>query len=208
WAQADAIKWLGIWNAKTSEYVADFNPNFSMRLGSGPWAIKVDSLGRVWTGGDIQTVRTTQGQKFSGGFARFQRNDSTAPAAPNNFRVDSETASTVSLRWSPVADVSGVSYQILLGDRPIATAPGGATPRATVPRVTAGRYFVRAIDNKGNVGPSTSVLVLGGPPVNQAPTASFTSDVSGRAVTLDGSTSTDDNGVRSHVWDLGDGTTL
>ncbi|WP_110239593.1 fibrinogen-like YCDxxxxGGGW domain-containing protein [Nocardioides gilvus] len=207
WAQADAIKWMGIWNAKTSEYVADFNPNFSMRLGSGPWAIKVDSLGRVWTGGDIQTVRTTQGQKFSGGFARFQRSDSTAPAAPTNFRVESESASTVTLRWNSVADASGVSYEILLGDRPIATAPGGASPSATVPRVTAGRYFVRAIDNKGNVGPSTSVLILGGPPVNQAPTASFTTDVSGRTVTLDGSTSTDDGGVRSHVWDLGDGNT-
>ncbi len=206
WTQADTIKWLGVWDPASGDYQPDFVPNFSMRLGSGPWAIKVDSLGRVWTGGDIQTVRTGQGQRFSGGFARFQRTDSTAPGTPANFRVASETADTVTLRWAATPDPSGVTYQLLQDDRPVATLPGGTTS-ITVPRVTGERYFVRATDNRGNVGASTPVLVLGGPPVNQAPAASFTVAVDDRTVKLDGTSSTDDGGIVSWAWDLGDGTT-
>ena len=46
------------------------------------------------------------------------------------------------------------------------------------------------------------------PPVNQPPVARFTSQVSGREVTLDASSSSDDSGVTGHAWSLGDGTTL
>lgn len=206
WTQADAIKWLGVWDAATGAYVPDFVPNLSMRLGSGPWAIEVDSLGRVWAGGDIETVRTSAGQKFSGGFARFQRTDSTAPAAPASFRVVSETSDSVTFRWDAAPDPSGVTYQVLLDDRPVATTSSGVLT-ATVPRTTSGRYFVRATDARGNVGATSPVLVLGAPPVNQAPAASFTARMTDRTVTLDGTSSTDDVGVVSHTWDLGDGTT-
>lgn len=207
WTQADSIKWLGVWDAATGAYVPDFTPNLSMRKGSGPWAVTVDSLGRVWAGGDIETVRTGQGQKFSGGFARFARTDSTAPGAPASFRVTAQTADSVTLSWGATPDPSGVTYQLLLDDRPVAVTAGGTTT-VTVPRVTGGRYFVRATDNRGNVGASTSVLTLGGPPVNEAPTASFTAAVTDRTVSLDARSSTDDVGLVSWTWSMGDGTTL
>ena len=206
WTEADTIKWFGVWDAATGAYVPDFTPNLEMRMGSGPWALNVDSLGRVWAGGDLVSARTGSGQKFAGGFARFQRTDSTAPGAPANFRVASQSADEVTYAWNPTPDPSGVTYQLLLDDRPVAIAPGGTTS-ITVPRVTGGRYFVRATDNKGNVGASSSVLVLGGPPVNQAPTASFTAQVTDRTVALDATTSTDDGGLVSYTWTLGDGST-
>ncbi|MBE7323976.1 PKD domain-containing protein [Nocardioides sp. Y6] len=206
WHQADTIKWLGVWDPATGEYLPEFVPNLSMRLGSGPWALEVDSTGTLWAGGDILTARTGKGQVFAGGFARFQRTDSTAPGAPGNFRVDQETASTVTLRWQPTPDPSGVTYQLLRDDRPVATLPGGTTT-VTVPRVDGERYFVRATDNRGNVGPSTPVLTIGGPPVNQPPVAAFSATVADRTVTLDGTGSSDDRGITSWSWDLGDGTT-
>lgn len=45
------------------------------------------------------------------------------------------------------------------------------------------------------------------PPVNAAPVARFTAEVSGRTVRLDATSSSDDSRVTGHTWDLGDGTT-
>lgn len=207
WDRADAIKWMGVWDAATGQYVPDFTPNLAMRLGSGPWAIKKDSLGRVWAGGDIVDVKTPQGQKFSGGFARFQRNDSTAPGAPVNFRVTAQTASSVTLAWNAVSDPSGVDYVIMRDDRPIAKVAGPATA-VTLPHSGTQRYFVRAVDRNGNVGASTQVLsVTPQGAANQAPNAVVKQTVANLGVALDGSSSTDDKGVTSYTWTLGDGST-
>lgn len=74
-------------------------------------------------------------------------------------------------------------------------------------------YRILASDPFGNtVGSGTvSVNVPVGsnePPANAAPSASFTQDINGLAVTVDGSDSNDSDGtVESYVWDFGDGAT-
>ena len=204
WDSVDSIMWLGLWDARTGEVVPDFAPVMSMRESAGPWAIERDSRGNIWVGGDVTTARTTQGNRFSGGFARFARTDSTPPATPGGFTVRSQGASDVTLAWSPVGD--SVAYQLLRGDRTIATVSGGQTT-LTVPHGGTERYFVRAVDRAGNIGASTPVLAVGPPAANQPPTAAFTTRVSDRTVTVDGSGSTDDRGVVSYLWNFGDGTT-
>lgn len=204
WKQADTIKWLGVWNARSGEYVPTFTPNFAMRLGSGPWAIKSDSERTVWVGGDIETVRTTQGQKFSGGFARFRRSDSTPPPAPSNFVLQSQTSTRATFKWASVNDpAGGVTYQLLRGDRPVASVTGSTS--LTVPHTGSHRYFVRAVDRAGNVGPSTPVLTVAAAAPNQAPEALFEADVTDRTVALDGAGSRDDSGVTAWQWSFGDG---
>ncbi|MGW4426490.1 collagenase, partial [Streptosporangium sp. NPDC004631] len=89
----------------------------------------------------------------------------------------------------------------------------GTTSTATNPSKTytaSGTYTVRltVTDNKGATGTvSKSVTVSTGGGTNQAPTAAFTSSVSGATVTFtDGSTDSDGT-IASRAWDFGDGTT-
>ncbi|QCX26649.1 PKD domain-containing protein [Nocardioides jishulii] len=206
WNRADNVKWLGVWDASTGDYVPDFSPTLNMRAGSGIWAVEVDSTGKVWAGGDVTSVGTPNGVRWSGGFARFPRSDSTAPGAPGNLRRTASTASTVTLGWN-AAPGGPARYQVLRDDRVVAVTNGTQTS-LVVPRGDSGRFFVRAVDAAGNVGASTSVLNLDDLPVNQAPSATFTSGVEGLTVSLDAAGSTDPDGsIVSYEWDFGDGST-
>jgi hypothetical protein len=161
WTEADSIGWFGGWDAATGKRVPDFVPTMKMRLGSGIWALKVDSLGNMWAGGDIATVTTkSKAGKWSGGFARFDPSDATAPGVPANLHETSSDGTNVSLAWNKATDTGGsggVRYEILRDDRPIASTTGNTTS-ITVPMGGNNRFFVRAIDKAGNVSASTPVL--------------------------------------------------
>ncbi|MGL5808323.1 MAG: fibrinogen-like YCDxxxxGGGW domain-containing protein [Nocardioides sp.] len=160
WTQADAVGWFNVFDAATGAVLPSFVPTFRMRLDSGIWAIKADSNGTVWAGGDVVTVRTpAQQARWSGGFARFPLVDTTAPATPGNFAVTGQTSTTVTLSWSTVTDVGGgVRYQVIRDDRPIASTTSNVGS-LTVPKGGSGRYYVRATDAAGNYSASTSVLL-------------------------------------------------
>ncbi|WP_148575136.1 fibrinogen-like YCDxxxxGGGW domain-containing protein, partial [Nocardioides caldifontis] len=208
WTEAHSIGWFGIWDGATGARLPHFRPTLNMRSGSGIWALQVDSLGNVWAGGDMTTAQTTQGNRWSGGFARFTRSDSTAPGRPTSFRVTAQTDSTVSLAWNTVSDAGGgVRYQVLRDDRPIGSTTGN-TGSITVPRGGEDRFFVRAIDGNGNIGASTSVLSLDAPPANTPPTAAFTATMDGLDGSFDGRGSTDAEGpIAQYAWDFGDDST-
>ena len=71
WTSAHTQHWVGAFDLVNGDALDDFAPDFS-GIRSGIWASTVDSLGRLWTGGDLTGVRTTQGpNRFAGGFARF-----------------------------------------------------------------------------------------------------------------------------------------
>lgn len=202
WTQADAINWFGAWDAATGKVIPQFTPSFTMRLGSGIWAIQADSSGTVWAGGDVKTVRTAnKAAAWSGGFARFAPTDTTPPEVPTGLKATSFTSSQVTLSWSSSAG-SAAHYVVLRDDRPVAVT---STTSVTVPRGGSDRYFVRSVDTAGNASASTSVLNL---PTTQPPVAAFTAQVSGASASFDASTSSDPDGtVTGYAWDFGDSST-
>ncbi len=205
WSRGDAIRWFGIWDSTTGDRIPDFTPNLDMRGGAGIWALTTDSLGNVWAGGDVNTVKTTAGVKFSGGFARFTMADSTPPPTPSNFRMTSQTSDTASFAWNTVTDSGGgVRYQILRDDRPIAVTSSN-TGSITVPKGGSNRFFVRATDSSENASASSSVVALGSS--DALPKASFTSSTKRSVVSFDATGSTAPTGtVTGYTWDFGDGT--
>lgn len=202
WTTADSIKWMGTWDSATGKYSPEFSPVFNMRAGSGIWAIDVDSTGKVWAGGDVASVGTAVGTRWSGGFARFSRKDTTAPAAPGNVKLLGSTASTVTLGWN-AATGTPVRYQVLRDDRVVGYTSGTSL---TVPKGAKSRYFIRAVDATGNVGASSVAFDADNIPDNQAPSAAFAQSVDRLTVSVDGSTSIDPEGAHlTYSWTFGDG---
>ncbi len=160
WTQADAVSWFSAYDINSGAVAPSFVPTFTMRLNQGIWALKADSTGTMWAGGDVVTVRTNAQQaRWSGGFARFPLADSIAPNTPANFRVTSQTATTVTLAWNTVSDVGGgVRYQVLRDDRAIASTTAN-TLTLTVPKGGNNRFFVRSTDSAGNVSATSPVLL-------------------------------------------------
>ena len=149
-----------------------------------------------------QVTSQTKKNSWSGGFARYPLDDSTAPGTPGNLHVLSQTGSTVTLGWNAVSDASAVTYQVLRDDRPVASS---TTTSVTVPKSASGRFFVRAADAAGNVGASSSVLVVGNGDL--PPTPSFTWNSNHSTVNVDGSGSTSSSGtITDYLWNFGDGT--
>jgi hypothetical protein len=160
WTQADAMGWFAAYDATTGARLPSFVPTFNMRLNQGIWALKADTTGTMWAGGDVASVRTNAQQaRWSGGFARFPLADSTAPTTPSGLTITSQDATTVTLAWTGSTDAGGgVRYQVLRDDRTVLSTTAN-TRTLTVPKGGSNRFFVRAIDGVGNVSASTPVVV-------------------------------------------------
>ena len=160
WTEADAIQWVGAWDAATGKQMPHFFPQFDTRLGSGVWEIETDSRGNLWVGGDITTATTMSGAgRGAGGFLRFEPSDATPPSTPGNVGISSQTDSDVTLAWQTVTDAGGgVRYQVLRDDRVVGYTSDNAGS-LSVPKGGNNRFFVRATDAAGNLSPSSPVVV-------------------------------------------------
>ncbi|WP_229669865.1 PKD domain-containing protein [Microlunatus endophyticus] len=131
----------------------------------------------------------------------------TAPnQAPTAAFTPSTTGLKVSVDGSDSADSDGTiaSYDWDWGDN---TADGSGKT-ATHTYDTAGTYTVKlTVTDDDGATDSVSHSVTVQAPVNQAPTAAFTSSVSDLGVSVDGSGSSDPDGsVASYAWSWGDST--
>ncbi|WP_317229089.1 PKD domain-containing protein [Clavibacter sp. MX14-G9D] len=128
--------------------------------------------------------------------------------APTAAFTTTTDALALAVDGSASADADGrvSSYAWKFGDG--ATASGA---QASHSYAAAGTYPVTltVTDDEGLAAVSTtSVTVAAAPPVNQAPTASFTSTVTDLGLAVDGSASADaDGSVASYAWTFGDGAT-
>lgn len=167
--QVDRIGYVGAYDLQTGKYLPSFAPTITTRHGEGAWALATGSDGTLWAGGDFVKVVTTNNKtEWAGGFVRFPRTPSTAPAAPTNLQ-GSAPGSTASLSWTR-SSTSDVTYEVLEGNRVVGFS---STSSLSVPvEGTSGRYFVRAVDAAGNRSASTPVRVVarGTAPSTQAPT--------------------------------------
>lgn len=158
WTQADALNWLGAWDASSGDRVPTFTPTLKSRLGSGIWGLTFDSTGTLWAGGDIVGATTrSRARSWAGGFVRFQPSDSTAPATPRNVRVTGLTSDSVTLSWDAAGTDAGGHFQVLRDDRTVGVTQEG-TGSIVVPRGGADRFFVRAVDDAGNLSHSSTVV--------------------------------------------------
>ncbi|PQZ91098.1 hypothetical protein CQ018_14125 [Arthrobacter sp. MYb227] len=154
WTIADKINLVGIWDASTGAYLPQFNPVIKGRGGYGIWGNFVDSRGVLWSGGDlVSSVRTNGSGQWSGGFARFALNDSTAPGIPGTVKAESN-GTIDTLTWT-ASSGSPSAYQILRDDRVVATTTARSI---AVDHQDAARYFVRAVDAAGNRSASSKVV--------------------------------------------------
>lgn len=116
----------------------------------------------------------------------------------------SELSVSVDAAGSTDADGTIDSYTWTFGDGATGT---GVTASHTYEE--AGTYTVTLTvkDNDGAIDSTTESVTVTAPPPNEAPTAAFSWTAAGLTATLDGSASTDADGmVTSYEWEFGDGT--
>ncbi|MFC9333907.1 fibrinogen-like YCDxxxxGGGW domain-containing protein [Arthrobacter sp. NPDC057009] len=153
WTSADRINLVGAWDAATGDYIPDFNPVLKGRGGYGAWGIFIDSLGKIWTGGDFESSVTASGaNQWSGGFVIFPPRDATAPGTPSGLTVTTD-GTTDTLSWTASSGSPSI-YHVILEDRVIATT---TQTTVQVPALANARYFVRAADAASNYSASTAV---------------------------------------------------
>ena len=169
WSEADKINLAGAWDAKSGEYIPDWSPTVEARAGYGAWASFFDSTGTLWVGGDFNRSQLAGGtEQWSGGFVRFAPRDSTAPTTPGAITsTPNADGKTATLTWGASTDASKIEYEVLRGNRVVATTTAASY---TVPvTADATNYFVRARDTTGNRSASTAAFV-----VQPAPTSALT----------------------------------
>ncbi|WP_262002152.1 delta-60 repeat domain-containing protein [Microbacterium sp. Mcb102] len=151
--RVEHIDQAGFWNTADGSFSADFNPQITMRVGYGVWAIEQASNGSLWLGGDLTHVRQADAtNRWTGAFARFAPRDAVAPTTPTGLTA-ARADGTDTLTWDAV---DGASYEVLRNDRTIATT---TDTRYSLPAAGQGtRYFVRSIDAAGNRSASTPVI--------------------------------------------------
>ncbi|MBS0024338.1 fibrinogen-like YCDxxxxGGGW domain-containing protein [Microbacterium paraoxydans] len=160
WTQADKITLVGAWDAKTGDYIKEWAPVLEARAGYGAWASMYDSTGNLWVGGDFNRSQLTGGAaQWSGGFVRFAPRDTVAPSTPGAISsTPNAGGTTTTLSWGASTDAAKVTYEVLQGNRVIATT----TSTSYVAPVTATptNYYVRARDVQGNRSASTAAFAV------------------------------------------------
>src|SRR5262249_7477119 len=125
------------------------------------------------------------------------------PTASYTFSVNQLTASfNASLSNDPDGTIS--SYAWNFGD---GTTGSGVTASHTYAAGGDHTVTLTVTDNKGATGQISRTVTTVAPPATVPPRAAFTTQILGRALSVNGSGSSDSDGnITSYAWDFGDGT--
>ncbi len=153
YSRVDSYEWFGAWDAYTGQYLPQFAvAGLRSRGGNGTWELAQGPEGCLWFGGDFN-LGSWQGstQQWLGGFGKVCPVDAQAPSAPGNV-TGTRNSTGVTLTWTAARDTSGsVRYEVLRGDRVIASDTFAKGLRFVDTNVPVGTtYWVRAIDAAGN----------------------------------------------------------
>lgn len=153
----DALRYIGAYDAASGRMINSFLPQMDTRAVRGPWAMLVDSNGMLWAGGDTTRTKVAATTwQTSGGFSRFPRVDTTAPAAPSTPTLVANPDATVTVSWT--AGESGLRFQLYRGNHVVWS---GTSWKATLPAAAGATYTVRAMDKAGNRSATSGSVIAG-----------------------------------------------
>ena len=121
----------------------------------------MDSRQCLWVGGDLTRTKRASDNAWqaSAGFARFCRNDVTAPSAPTGVTAAASTGSPVTVQWKASTDASGtVRYRVYRNNLVVATTSSLGITLPAAPN--SDTYTVRAFDKAGNFTTSPEIAVV------------------------------------------------
>ena len=151
----EGLRYIGAYDATTGRMIGSFQPQMETRAVRGPWAMTVDTNGVLWAGGDTtRTKLASTTWQTSGGFSRFPRVDTVAPATPASPSVTDNGDGTVTVAWS--AAETGLRFQVYRGDQVVWS---GTNWKATLPAVPGAAYALRATDKAGNTSATTAQVM-------------------------------------------------
>jgi hypothetical protein len=157
--RSDRIQQVGLYDAATGAYLDWWLPSITSATGDGPWVITKDHNECVWQGGDTKrdAYSGNAAKDFAGGFTKYcSAVDRSVPTAPAQ-----HAASPAPRRDGRRHLGSGqrpVERPALPGPSETATLSASAgAPATSTPTSPVGnhQYAVAAIDETGNIGPST-----------------------------------------------------
>lgn len=153
WTKSRKVQGVGAWSATDGSQIS-WVPFRLASKNAGAWSLYVADDGALWVGGDFTGSHTSmQRSQWNGGFVRYPAGDTSAPSTPQPLLASAYDKDTVTLQWG--RSQGAARYQILRDDRPIAST---TATTLVVPRGGDDRYFVRAIDDAGNISASTPVF--------------------------------------------------
>jgi len=156
YSEIDVMRYVSGHDADSGVMLPEFLPWIKTRAVRGPWSLTVDTHGCMWTGGDnTETKKVGGAWQSSAGFARFCRNDHTAPTVPGSAAATKNTNGSVRVSWTASTDAGGgIRYSVLRDNLVVATV---TTTSVTLPKlVGSSSYSVRAFDKAGNESATTT----------------------------------------------------
>ncbi len=198
YSNVNPIMYVGAWDSASGAYLPQFAPSLSARATTGPWDMARDANGCLWFGGDM----TRGAGGWLGGFGKFCPRDTSVPSKPSGFTVTTGSSGNA-LGWTRSSDNSGswaLRYEVMRGDRVIATTATGATSYTDAGAKAGATYWVRAIDATGNRSASTSGVTAGAADTTapSAPSGLTGAGVEGGFVDLRWTAATDNVGVAGY----------
>jgi hypothetical protein len=158
--RVDTMRYIAAFDVKTGKDLPAYIPWISTRAVRGPWALKVDTSGCLWAGGDLtKTRRTGDGHwQASNGFARFCRTDNTPPTTPRSPKVVINKDKTVTVSWQASSATGSrvTGYTVFRDNYAVATVTGRSVRLPVALGVS--RYAVRANDAAGNMSATTASI--------------------------------------------------
>ncbi|MEZ5380216.1 MAG: delta-60 repeat domain-containing protein [Microthrixaceae bacterium] len=156
--RSDRFQQVGLYDGATGQHLDWWLPSISSETGDGPWRITMDSNECMWEGGDVKrdSYSGNASQDFAGGFSKYcAESDRTMPSAPNGHNVDVRDDGTVAISWGAASDPSAdLRYIVFRDGNVVGSSWGSSFVDDNIPTGTH-QYAVAAIDQAGNIGPST-----------------------------------------------------
>ncbi len=157
--RSDRIQQVGLYDGASGTYQDWWLPSILSATGDGPWVLTKDHNECVWQGGDTKrdAYSGNPAKDFAGGFSKYcSAVDRSVPSAPTQHDAYVRADGTVGVSWGAASDPSNdLRYLVMRDGNAVGFSWGTSYIDSGVPAGNH-QYAVVAIDDTGNIGPSTT----------------------------------------------------